>query len=499
MQYSVIFDNELFEKKIQEVKALALTLNESEIDSHFSKYPKHVFEPINEFLNESFLQGIVKGGENFVNKFTKNAKEIATKMASSIKEFSYKKIFLTVTKMMHKIKAKILKSLIVLLEPLREVIIKNEFCDEYNKFNVKDCFNKLISLSKEVGKDFGAKELLTEPILVAIKKNINLKGTGELSESVVEEETEVGRAKFDENDIKYLAFFQKLLYKLGVKDAKINGFLSELTKKAAIGGAFAIIASFLPTAGILAAISGAIASASLLVIIIGAILFGIGLFMFATWLLKPYPTIENCQIFLGTIFQGANPFDFPDMTMDTLVNNTEPIEDAKKTKSPFKIDIIEDLKEEGIEEDVEDNDDVDLKEIKKLVKQYDDLDVDILEDKDEIEKNKDLAKQFIRKCFTKKGRDYIQDLLSEIDDDDEENDFTDTLEEFLSLIDKIYSSDVIKLEDKDGKSKYPYALSYKKLQNALKSKYNSIDERMTRIIDVTDHFIDRIDKATSEK
>lgn len=496
MQYSVIFDNELFEKKIQEVRVLALTLNESSIDSHFSKYPKHIFEPINEFLNESFLQGIVKGGENFVNNFPKNAREIATRMAASIKEFSYKKTFITVSKMMHKLKAKYLKSLMVLLEPLREAIIRNGFCDEDNKFNVNSCFNKLVSLSKEVGKDAGAKELLSEPILVAMKKNINLQGTGELRESK-EEESEVGKAKFDKDDVKYLAFFQKLMFKLGIKDAKLNGFLAVITQKASFAGVGAIIASFLPTAGLLAGITGAIASAPLLVIIVGAILFGIGLFMFATWLLKPYPTIENCEIFLGTIFQGANPFDFPEVTLDTLISSAEPPEDAKKMKSPFKIELIEDLAEHGVDaedEDEDDMDNVDFREIKKLVKKYDDLDIDILEDEDEIEKNKNLTKQFIRKCFTKKGRDDIQDLLSEIDDEDEENEFTKGIEEFLSLIDKIYASSISKLEDKKGNVVFPYALSYKKLQNVLKSRYNSLDERMTRLIDVTDHFIDRIDK-----
>lgn len=185
-----------------------------------------------------------------------------------------------------------------------------------------------------------------------------------------------------------------------------------------------------------------------------------------------------------------NAFEFP--SLDKL------IEDAHKMKAPLKINLINDLEEKGLEEEEEDSKALKQKEIKKLIKKYDDLDVDILEDEDEIEKNKTLATQFVNKCFTKKGRNYIKDLLSEIDND-EENDFTDRLKNFLSLINKIYASDVIKLVDKNGAYKYPYALDNEKVKDFLKSRNNPIDEKMTRIIDLTDHFIDRIEKAFKEQ
>ena len=45
---------------------------------------------------------------------------------------------------------------------------------------------------------------------------------------------------------------------------------------------------------------------------------------------------------------------------------------------------------------------------------------------------------------------------------------------------------------------YPYALSYQKIQAYLKDKKNSVADRMTKVIDVTDNFIDRIDKINKK-
>jgi hypothetical protein len=500
---SIIFDHELLEKKIQEVKILALTLNESDLNSTFSKYPKHVFAPLEEYLNEAFLQGILKKGKDFADKFTKGAKEIATKVSSAVKEFSYKKVFLTVSKMMNKIKSKMLKSLMTLLAPLRQTIVEYGFCNEDNKFDVKATFRKLVSVAKEVGKPIGAPELLSEPVVAAMSKNINLEGTKALRESE-EEEKEVGKAKFDEKDVKYLDFFQKMMFKLGIKDAKLNGFFSEISKKvatgAAITGVLSLIGALLPTAGIVsgiaAAAGAAVAAAPVLVMIIGAILFGIGLFMFATWLLKPYPTIENCRIFLGTIFSGAHPFDFPEVDLQTLGKNVKPEEDVESRKPAFDYNLINDLEEEGVEEDIpgKDSKDSTVKELKDIVKMYDDLDIDTIEDEDEVKDNLSQARYFVRNIFSKAGRDRIQDHIRELRDEDDDTEYTNKLEDFLELVKEIYDSEAIELENDEGKKVYPYALDYKSVRTYLKSKKNTVSERMTKVIDVTDNFIDRVEK-----
>jgi hypothetical protein len=509
MQYSVIFDEVLLEKKIEEIKLKVLTVNENDLTSRFrNTYSKEIFEPLYGYLEESFLSGLISKGKNFVDKFTKGAKEIAQKVGSAIKEFSFKKVFASITKMMHKIKTKMLQGLMNLLAPLKEVIIKGGFCDENNKFLGKATFSKLVEVAKETGKEVEADKILNNDVVAAIGKNANIQ---EVTESLVledeAEEKRKGKATFDEKDVKYMDFFQKMLFKMGVKGTKLNGFFAEISKKvaqgAAITGIIAIIGALLPSMGIITAIAGAvgaaIAAAPVLVMIVGAILFGIGLFMFATWLLQPYPTIENCRIFLSTIFSGGSPFDYPESTLGSI--ETEPLQKARKEKMKpaFDFPLIADLEEEGVEEEEPGSEEVIAQEATDIIKQYDDLDIDTIEDDEEVEKNKRIARIFVRNITTKKGRDKIQDAIETIKEDEEDNEYTETLEEFLSLISNITLSDAIAAEDEDGKKLYPYALSADSVKNFLKDKKNSIADRMTKIIDVTDNFIDRIDKVNKGK
>jgi hypothetical protein len=494
---SVIFDIKLFEQKVEEIRVLA-SLNENHAP-FLNKYPTHIFQPLQEYLNESLIKGIISKGADYAKTFMKGAKEIALKLSDAIKDFSFKKVFMTVSKMMQKLKAKMLKQLMLYLSPLREAIIRFEFCNEENKFELSTAFKKLVSVAKEAGKDIGAPELLTPVVVDAIRKNANLEGTTALRESE-EIEAEKGAATFDEKDVKYMEFFQKMMYKLGIKDTKINGFLSEIVKKIATGGAmigiFAVISSLFPTAGVLAGIAAgvgaAVAAAPVLVMIIGAIIFGIGLFMFATWLLKPYPTIENCRIFLSTLFNGSNPFDFPDMTLDVLGKNVKPEDEAKPEKIVWNFELIDQFEEEGIEKEeekefgVETDDDETL----QVIKDYDDLDLDLLEDEDSVNENKRSVRLFIRKIFKKKGRNDIQDMFEDLNDDDEDNEYTNELEKLFSIVDRIYTGGSLE--------EFPFALEKDSVQNYLKDRNNSISQRLTKIIDVTDNYIDRVDKSKSK-
>lgn len=511
MHYSVIFDEALLEKKIQEVLMKTFDLNEAELTSRFrNTYSKHVFEPLRGYLEESFMSGLMTKGKNFVDNFTKGAKEIAMKVGSAIKEFSFKKIFATITKIMHKIKTSMLKSLMILLEPLKEVILKNGFCSEDNKFSAKATFQKLVEVAKDAGKEVEADKILNNNVVAAIGKNANIDDVVSESLLLFEDEAEEkrkGKATFDEKDAKYMDFFQKMLFKMGVKGTKLNGILSEISKKiaqgAAITGIISILGAMLPVAGVISAIAGAvgaaIAAAPVLVMIIGAILFGIGLFMFATWLLQPYPTIQNCRIFLSTIFNGGNPFDYPETTLGSV--ETEPMQQAnkQKMKPAFDFPLIMDLEEEGVEEEIPGSSSKELAtEAKDIIGDYDNLDIDTIEDDNEIEDNKRIARIFVRNIFTLKGRDKIQDELSALEEEEEDNDYTKLLEDFLALIDNIYQGDAIAQEDEDRNKLYPYALSSKKVQEFLKDKNNSVADRMTKIIDVTDNFIDRIDKIKTK-
>ena len=503
-QVQIIHNEELFEKVIAEIRLRSLSLNESQLNDTFSKYPKHVFEPLHDYLNEAFLKGILQKGRAFADKFVKGAKEIATKISTAVKEFSFKKVFMTVAKMMQKIKTKVLKSLMVLLSPLREVIIKNGFAGEDNKFQAKACFKRLVTLAKETGKEDGVPELLNDTVVNAMGKSVNMAGTEAIKEGK-EEEAEKGKATFDTEDVKYMDFFQKMLFKLGVKDAKINGFFAEISKKitqgAAITGIFALISALLPSMGIIsgiaAAAGAAVAAAPLLVMVIGAILFGIGLFMFATWLLKPYPTIQDCETFLATIFSGAHPFDFPDANLGDI--ETKPEEDIKPQKPAFNTEIMIELEREGVEEDIpgegEGEGEVkETKDMKDLVKMYDDLDIDTLEDQEEVSDNIRLARKFVRNIFTQPGRDNLVGYLED-EIDENESDYAELLQDLLSIVDKcaLINKDEV---DEDGKKLFPFALNAEKVQKYLRDKNNTAKDRITKVIDTVDNFIDRIDKAT---
>jgi len=494
------FDQEILEKKIIEIKKLATSLNES-LDSNIkSKYPKEIFQPLEEFLNESFFKGLVAKGEKFAKSFTKGARQIAQKISSSVKEFSFKKVFTTVTKMMHKIKAKALKSLMILFEPLREVIIKNRFCDEKNNFQAKETLRKLVDAAKKSGEDIGAPELLTPQVVSAIGNNLQVDDVKGITESE-EEEARKGRATFDEKDVKYLQFFQRMMFSLGIKNAKLNGFFSEIAKKvtmgAAITGVAAVIAALFPSmaiaSSIAAAAGAAVAAAPVLVMIIGAILFGMGLFMFATWLLKPYPTIENCRIFLSTIFRGAHPFDFPEASLGDIADDAVPPNKAKSSKQPWNLELIADLSEEGVEEDIPKTDNT-----SSVIEDYDNLDIDLLEDEEEVKNNRAIALRFVRDISSKDGRERILKDLEEIEEIDEENKYTKEIEKFLKIIDEIFAGSAIEEKKEDGKRKFPFALRYRKTQLFLRNKKNSVADRMSKVIDVVDNFIDRVDKATKK-
>ena len=522
----MIFNEQLLNEKIAQIQLRALSLNESQLNSIYNKYPRDVFSPLNDYLTEAFYDSLIKKGKDFASSFAKNAKAIATKVATAVKEFSFKKVFATISKMMQKIKAKILKELILLFEPLRGVIINLGFSNEDNKFEAKKCFAKLVSIAKSSGKDVGSEELLNDTVVSSMGKNINLSGTEALTESFLNEfknapnlgtdkvkvgttkvktntiEDKKGAATFNTRDVKYLDFFQKMMFKLGIKDAKLNGFFSEITKKvaqgAAITGIFAVLGALLPSMGIVTAIAGAagaaIAAAPILVMIIGAIIFGIGLFMFATWLLKPYPTVKDCETFLASIFDGSNVFDYPESNIGDISNTAVSIKKLKKVKPAFNNDVIIDLEEDGVEEDIPGTSDGDYS---KIVKLYDDLDIDTLEDQAEVTDNIIIVRKFVRNIFTPEGRKKVNNLLED-DIDENQNDYSESLQELLNIIDECIKINATE-KDKSGKKKFPFAINSQKMQAYLTDSKNTAKERLAKIIDSVDNFIDRVDNDKQNK
>ena len=250
--------------------------------------------------------------------------------------------------------------------------------------------------------------------------------------------------------------------------------------------------------GIVTAIAGAagaaIAAAPILVMIIGAIIFGIGLFMFATWLLKPYPTVKDCETFLASIFDGSNVFDYPESNIGDISNTAVSIKKLKKVKPAFNNDVIIDLEEDGVEEDIPGTSDGDYS---KIVKLYDDLDIDTLEDQAEVTDNIIIVRKFVRNIFTPEGRKKVNNLLED-DIDENQNDYSESLQELLNIIDECIKINATE-KDKSGKKKFPFAINSQKMQAYLTDSKNTAKERLAKIIDSVDNFIDRVDNDKQNK
>ena len=158
---------------------------------------------------------------------------------------------------------------------------------------------------------------------------------------------------------------------------------------------------------------------------------------------------------------------------------------------------MDQFEEEGIDADDQEEFGVEpiTEGLAKAVRDYDDLDLDMLEDQDQVNENKRLVRVFVRNIFKENGRDNIQDLFDDIEDDAEENDYTEELAVLFSIIDEIYTSGILDETDEDGEQKFLFGLQKENVKSFLRSKENSLASRMTKIIDVTDNIIDRIDKA----
>jgi hypothetical protein len=142
-----------------------------------------------------------------------------------------------------------------------------------------------------------------------------------------------------------LGFFKKMWFKMGVKEAKFNSFLSIITKVGVFAIIFkvllvAVIAMFGPI-GIPAGIAGAAglfaASAAFapIMMLLGGLLLALGLFMIVTWFIKPYPNIYDLTAYLEAWFM-AYPDGYP-KGEDQMVIQRE------KIKILVNIEIVENL------------------------------------------------------------------------------------------------------------------------------------------------------------
>ncbi len=135
------------------------------------------------------------------------------------------------------------------------------------------------------------------------------------------------------------------------------------------------------------------------------------------------------------------------------------------------------------------------KEAADLIRYYNRLDIELLDDDAEINKNNKITGIFVRDCLTKAGRVRIMDAIKQVKDDEEDNEYTNGLECILTMIDIIYNSLVYKALDSENKPMFPFGLDKKKVVDKLADLSVSNSHKMSRITGSVDGFITRIGAA----
>ena len=174
-------------------------------------------------------------------------------------------------------------------------------------------------------------------------------------------------------------------------------------------------------------------------------------------------------------------FEFPDVDKDFKGTNETP-----STFLEFELLNKDDTKNEF------------KNQIKHLTNAYDNLDVELLEDCEKVNQNKLLVETFIKNIIRgKDGREFLKKEINFIDF--ESYKYAATVHNFFDIIYNIYDS-IAYQQSEDGtentKKTFPFALDNQNIIDYLKNEDNSLCDRMSKLIDVTDNFIDRIAKNT---
>ena len=135
------------------------------------------------------------------------------------------------------------------------------------------------------------------------------------------------------------------------------------------------------------------------------------------------------------------------------------------------------------------------KEAADMIRYYNGLDLELLDDDSEIDKNKKITGIFIKDCLTNSGRGRIRDALKQVRESEEDNEYTNGLECILRMIDIIYSSLVYKELDFENNPVFPFGLDEKKVRDNLADPSVSNSAKMNRITGRVDRFITKLGNA----
>jgi hypothetical protein len=300
---------------------------------------------------------------NAVSSFKNAIQQIFNHIKNAIKNFSIQKLWDYAKKGFAAVKKAVFNKIAQAAECLRLPFIELKWVDENNKFQVKTAYTQIMAWTKSDKSMAGKADLnqmgnISSTILGAVSsqdmktsltENLTYtnKSMGLILETTTEEikvddpkkQVKPGEkyekgTQLTEESIKTGAygFLKRLLFHMGIKEAKINSLVSIIVNMAIFAGIFSVsvmvvIGPLIAAAGTTAAgaaVAGAAAGAgaaistafaatgvvgAAIVTLIGAVIFALGVFMVITWIIKPYPNINDLRAYLEAWFRA-----YPDGT-----------------------------------------------------------------------------------------------------------------------------------------------------------------------------------------
>ena len=296
-------------------------------------------------------------GKEVVNKAVdsfKNAiQNILNKLKNVIKNFSIQKLWDHAKKGFAAVKKAVFYKLGQAAECLRLPLIDLKWVDGNNKFQVKAAYTQIMAWAKEDKNmsgevDFNNMGDISSTIINSVggqemKASLNdsltytnksmgliLESGGGGTPQVIKifkpsDQIEPGKTRKDGYNLTQesmktgsYGFFKRVLFKMGVVNAKANSLVSIMMNMAVIAGIFSLVVmpvvgpfvaavaatgtGVAATAAVGAVVGSIGVAGSVVIILIAGVLFSLGLFMVITWIIKPYPNIYDLKAYLEAWF-----------------------------------------------------------------------------------------------------------------------------------------------------------------------------------------------------
>jgi hypothetical protein len=300
-------------------------LSECEFLKESNVTVEDIIRPIEDLITEEFLGKLISKGKEIYQKGKQAVKNIASKLFGGVvnffKNFSLKKLISGLYNFVKKIGSKVWKWIKDKFAGLTKFIVANNLCDDRNRPNIKNIWSVICAKSK--GLVDWKKEGVTPQDLSAVGSKVKL--------------NEDSKYDISDSEVKYYGFFEKVAHAMGIKNARFNGVISQIMKKGTIG--VAIMGLIKVTGFSLATITGGLSLGPVATAAIGGMLLMAGIIILGIWIVKPYPTVEDCLGYLHIAFSDRLT-EFNMTTIFVTITNIWEIGDVEYKKG-------EDIKDKG--------------------------------------------------------------------------------------------------------------------------------------------------------